>query len=171
MLQPLELYLDFVFRFFDRLVFGDLTSKRIDAALEEVTQTLAYSQKHRDDIDHLYRLFEAMDQKAGALLTHISIIVAGLAILYQDSQTSLIWKRILETQIIFYLLLTFLCLRAIRMTAPWFDQIASMTRDDVARLKLEFWKRRRCYNVATAITILATISVVVTLILHGTRAF
>jgi len=161
MFQDIEERVDFIYRRFDRLAFGD-DPQFFHRAIQNVDRTLADAKgPHRDDIDHLYRLFEGLDQKTGGLLAHISVIIAVLAIFYNN--VSYGWQVLLLIEMIAYVFLTFLCLRAIRMTTP---------RDDagpveaVDYVKLEYWKRRRYYNAANAFTIVATAFVVFSLVCH-----
>jgi hypothetical protein len=145
---------------FDQIAFSTVLRphssddlEKIRASADDVTD----NKKHRDFI---FQIMNALDTKASALLTHISIIIAVLSVIYTNGDKSEAIKSIIVIEIIGYLLLTFFCLRAVRMTSGLSNKGASETE----ALQIELYQRRTAYNFASSGTIIITAIMMLTLL-------
>lgn len=108
-------------------------------------------------------LFTAIDTKVGALLTHISLLIAILAIFYSMLATGVLYKIVLALEIISYLIATMICLRCLRFDLPDLDD----ENDPRTRHAYhELMNRRALFTLALDITFGTTIVLVLTFFVH-----
>jgi hypothetical protein len=152
-MTPFEKLAHKIFTDGDEIIFRRNDHLLYASKINEIDHTIQYTQEKNNKkiIDVLYTLFSAIDTKTSALLAHISIIVAGLLAVKGDYNDSSM-RFFIMTEIIIYLVITIPCLRAIRMISPSLE-----SNDDISKIKLEYWKRRRYYNIASSMTFIATI--------------
>jgi hypothetical protein len=109
-----------------------------------------------------YGLFDAIDNKTGALLTHISLLIAVVAIFYSTLASGWAYKLVLGVEIISYLIATVICLRCIRFDLP---QIQG-TDTHLKQIYHELTDRRALYTLALDITLITTLFLILTFIFH-----
>jgi hypothetical protein len=115
---------------------------------------------------------DILNQKISGLLTHVSVMIAALAIIFQTlyggktssgTTTDLsVPELLILTEMGVYVVVTLFCLKGIFLTTlrdfkDYEDRV-------LERFILIVAKRRKCYHIALFLTIMMTVAVVFTLI-------
>lgn len=103
---------------------------------------------------------DAVDAKNTGLLTHVSIMIAFIALFYRELHVPML-KLLATFELFLYLLITIGCLLAIRMVGP-----SDTDNDDnrLIRKRIAVNRaRRRVYKMSLHATIVVTVAVVFTL--------
>ena len=149
------------FDVFDRIVFNTVLAEPTENELNRIRESALDARKEESHRDFIFTLMDALDSKTSALLTHISLIVAALTFIYTAHEHGAVARWFLLLEIIFYLVLTIFCLRAIRMTSG----LSSIDKDETQALEVELSRRRAVYNFAASTTIVVTTVMILTLLL------
>lgn len=113
--------------------------------------------------DLSFGLFSALDTKTSALLTHVSLLVAAVAVIYTRAKPGSSYSYLLGVEFLLYLASTILCLRCIRYSMPKMGDVSSHR----AQVFQEILIRRDAYMLSSNIAIISTASFVITLIGHA----
>ena len=96
-----------------------ISENSYNALREAAYREAAHQDSEKNSLDFLQEQFNAIDQKASALLTHISLMIAALSIFVNITVTSNpILSIVGEVMILAYLGVTVCCLRTIRIIGP-----------------------------------------------------
>lgn len=107
---------------------------------------------------------DVIDTKTQSLLTHVSIMMAILAMFYGHTATTLSIRLAILIELILYLLITLGCLRAVFIVAPSALDTTSEAILD-ARV-LEVARRRTAYRISLFATIVVTAAFLLTVVAH-----
>ena len=142
----------------DKIFFG--IAKRPTA--EKIKEIYDVAGKKFEDraYDMVDRATEDLDAKTAALLTHISILITGLFVLY--SIKTGVFRYVILTELCLYLLLAILCLRTIRFTFTYIHD-EDMNQNYIE----EYYKRVKFYNFTANATIYVTIIMILSLIINS----
>ena len=103
-----------------------------------------------------------LDSKTAALLTHISILIAGLFVLYSSKTGE--FRFVILIVLCLYLFLAISCLRIIRFS---FTYVREFAEHDLSAYAEEFYNRGQLFNVTASVTIYVTIAMIMTLIIDA----
>jgi hypothetical protein len=120
-----------------------------------------HSKRHQ----FLYQVMDSVDAKSGALLTHISLIIAALTFYYSLPDAWWI-KTVLLVEIAIYLVLAILCLRCIMLKIPNEEASGSETETDNSGLEIELRRRELLYSFSIRATIFFTVILFLLILLH-----
>ena len=151
------------FHLLDKIIFGTLLQYPTEDQINELVDT---AKKKSEDhaYDMIDKATEDLDSKTAALLTHISILVAGLLVMFSSSTGTI--KSIFLIELCLYLFLAILCLRTIRFVFTYInDRGINMNNNYV--FTVEFYKRGQLYIFASSATIYVTLALIMTLIGGG----
>jgi len=156
-----------VCRYLDSVVFDRLASWRSPfpcaANSSDVYRKIGEDFKADDTLlAYSFGLFTALDSKTSALLTHISVLTAVVAVFFSGAPPHTYYRTVLAIELFAYLLSTILCLRCIRFALPSVTEQTSHA--DQAFEEIE--KRRLILGLASDITICATATLVVLFVVH-----
>jgi hypothetical protein len=154
-----------VFDCIDRVLFRTVL-RPIDAGeIKDLAESVAHFSEEKDKIGILFTFFDAVDTKAAALLTHISLIAAALTFMY-GWHISRLLKALISFEIVIYLFISLLCLRCVRFTTRTRSSPVNLLNASVAdTMEAEFQKRRAIHNFAATVTIYATLLFISILVL------
>ena len=153
-----EMYDSGLFRFLDRIAFNRIARFRSPFGSPEASkiffERLEKDFKSDDTLLGLsFGLFTALDTKTSALLTHISVLTAVVAVLYSNANSYTLYKYLLGAEILAYLFSTILCLRCIRFALP--NPQGDLSHAGQAYQEIE--KKRAVLSLASDITVCATV--------------
>lgn len=151
------------FQLLDKIIFGRFLRH---PTTEQIKEMLDGAREKSED--HVYKIIDEatgdLDSKTAALLTHISILVAGLLVMY--SSKAGLFKFIILIELCSYLVLAILCLRTIRFT--WtYARVRETSAEPNSVFAEELYKRGELYNITASATIFVTLAMLVTLIVDG----
>lgn len=147
--------------FFDQILLGfvdkpvggesyDQRVQRLKASHESPRKALG------DNFDLYERLFEVLDAKSGALLTHISIMIAATVFAFSEGGHGLAIK-LAFTAILASFLLTAICL--IRCLRFWAAPASNIDETDYRKMMdEELHRRSEIYRFASQLAFLTTIA-------------
>lgn len=145
-----------IYRYLDKLVL--LLSSADDKKVPETPQSDSEVAARKQT---LYNQFNAMDSKAGALLTHISIMIGVLSLMTSplNAGVSLIERNFLLLALLFYLFGAILCIRCGKVTkSQVLDQkFEGEWPKDLEWLEHEFILKRQSYRFATDLVVWVTV--------------
>jgi hypothetical protein len=158
----------------------DLFARKLFATFDCVMYAVTQNRPNTEELDKLarekhhaspytVRMLDALNAKGSALLTHISILVAVLALIKSSMKSSiepanLKYECALTIMIVIYLVLSIFCLRVItvvirpRGMKP-FPSKLYLTEESRAR--------QTAYNFASTITVVVTI-ITIAILIYGT---
>lgn len=151
------------FRVLDKLLFGKILKLPSD---DEIREAIEFVGQKSGDCAYVMidAATEDLDAKATALLTHISILVAGLLVMYSNG--SGYFKLLILVELCLYLILAILCLRVIRFV---FTYLHSNHMNEDSVYTMEFIKRGVVYNFISSATVFVTLAMIATLIAGAIR--
>lgn len=157
----------FLGRSLDNLLLNRISRFRdpFRASEERETYFSAIEQDFKTDAEFYqvsFGLFDALDTKTTAVLTHVSLLVALVGVLLSARDLNLWYKTALSIELVVYLSLTCLCMRCIRFLLP-----NKLRKDSHSReVYKEIIRRWAIYTIVSDITILATFSLIFVVIAH-----
>ncbi len=108
---------------------------------------------------------DVIDTKTQSLLTHVSIMMAILAMFYAEASARAEVRLAILIELLLYLMLTLGCLRAVFIVAPAaFDETNEIVLERRVR---EVTRRRRAYRISLFATIAVTFAFLVTIATHA----
>ena len=144
---------------FDAPLLNALTRNWDDSAIKEYPERL---RRHEEAIPApIAEALQNIDSKATGLLTHASMMIAGLGLIAPLVANHAIEEAIIVAEMAVYLLLAVGCLRCLTVFSPanFSDDNAGM----LFRIGQELLLRRELYGLCIRTAIVFTIVVVVTL--------
>ncbi|MAU44838.1 MAG: hypothetical protein CMP09_08455 [Yangia sp.] len=135
----------------------------------------------KSDTEIVFEVFGIIDQKAGAMLTHVSVMIAANALLL-TIETSPLLDLCSIILMVLFIGVALLTLRLLRFWSTDFHgpEARNLTADhslraDMHSLKTEVFFRGRMYrltiNVTTVLTALSALVMVVSLLVLGMKAW
>ncbi len=116
--------------------------------------------------DALFYELDTVDNKVSSLLSHVSIMMAILALFYSNMDKSDPSRIAILAELCIYLLVTLGCLRGIFMIGPE-NQVGEY--EEILNKRIEVVCRRvRAYKYSLLVTVFTTIAFIFTLIYHFT---
>jgi len=112
---------------------------------------------------------ERLDAKAGSLLTHISMMIAASSFMISFSETHIVEKVIVGSQMTFYLFLAILCVRCLvfqDLVRTRGNHGQLMLPDYRASVRLEVKRRALLLNFCTRWLFLITFVFAITVVVH-----
>lgn len=110
---------------------------------------------------------DVIDGKTQSLLTHVSIMMAILAVIYSDGGVQGEIRLAILIELILYLAVTLGCLRAVFIVAP---SRMEWTTSNMLEVRVrECARRRTAYRVSLFVTIAVTLAFLVTIAIHATK--
>lgn len=107
---------------------------------------------------------DAIDGKTSSLLTHVSIMLAVLAVFYASMPEPSLAKDAILIELFLYLFVTLGCLLSIRILGPGKSQ---RSLDEIVVVSAQVAVARlRIYNISWMATFLVTAAFIVTLVAH-----
>ena len=118
--------------------------------------------KHEESIPPaIAKTFQIIDVKAAGLLTHVSMMIAGLGLLVPLVATRPVEEAIIVFEIAVYLLLAVGCLRCLSVFHP--QELSASKAELKARTNGELMLRRELYGFCIRVAIVFTVLVLATL--------
>ena len=140
-------------------LFAALTYKWDPATVDAFAREL--SQKGFEDAEGIKEAFQSIDTKATGLLTHVSMMIAGLGICAPLLAQHRIEEVIIVSEIAVYLLIAIGCLRCLSpMRSLKLHGLGMTTREHVQR---ELILRHELYSVCNKVSIYFTLVVFISL--------
>lgn len=151
------------FQLLDKIIFGRLLQHPTTEQIREMLEGAGHKSE-----DQVYDMIDEatgdLDSKTAALLTHISILVTGLLVMYSSKTGA--FKFIVLIELCSYLFLAISCLRTIRFT--WtYVRVRDSKTDNNSLFAEELYKRGELYNITASATIYVTLAMIATLITDG----
>ncbi|MCZ8182885.1 MAG: hypothetical protein O9322_07930 [Beijerinckiaceae bacterium] len=147
----------------------------------EIEQKLIIDNAKRagsDEINVIFGLMDSIDNKASALLTHVSLVIATIAIFFQGLKSEEIFFRwVYIFEMAGCIAVALVCLRCIRMSSGSAMQSglpemlgatlpSAEDKELVQRLGYEMFCRRILYNFASSVSALLTIIFSLSVVMH-----
>jgi len=120
--------------------------------------------RHSAPGDSVFYELDTIDNKVSSLLTHVSIMMAILAIFYTSLSNDLVMRHIVIIELLLYLIATLGCLRGIFMVGPH-ARLLEYDAILLDRIKVVSY-RFRAYKFSLFLTIVTTVAFMFTLIFH-----
>jgi hypothetical protein len=133
-------------RAFDRVFFAIFRRKLTTEGFDKIHDVVIKSGKRQETVHYI---MDAIDNKNTGLLTHISLMLAALFVLYATYLQDRLAKTFIAAEICAYLIVAIMSLRCIRIIWP-----EAATMDAV--LEADLFKRIAIYTKATELTIILT---------------
>jgi hypothetical protein len=126
-----------------------------------VSENLKKAEDHHrsSTIQDMLTAFDALDAKAVALIGHLSLMVAAIAILHATAALNL-FRFLFSIELIYYLLTLLIVIRVINYIT--YEELHGAKHE--AEMMRELTKRGIYINIAQALTNVGTILLIVTLI-------
>jgi hypothetical protein len=143
----------------DRALLKVLTRSWDDGMVNSYPERI---RKHEEAIPApIAETFQTLDAKSAGLLTHVSMMIAGLALIAPLVANHDIEMAVIVFQIAVYLLIAIGCLRCLTVFSPrGYTVGAESPMDEVGR---EFLLRRELYRLCSHAAIYFTVIVFITL--------
>jgi hypothetical protein len=107
---------------------------------------------------------DVVDTKTQSLLTHVSIMMAILALFYGEANTTAGIRLAILVELILYLMITLGCLRAVFIVAP--SALDTTSEAVLVTRVLECARRRTAYRISLFATIAVTAAFLITIAAH-----
>lgn len=131
--------LDTIFHFIDRKAL------RIFGIDENAERTYAETRERVSEKDHVLHDMAMLDSKCATLLTHVSIMLALLAIVV-GTTTETSWRIIFSVELALYALVATILLRCIDIMGPPLRLVATEQSELDKRYRTEIALRRALYQ-------------------------
>jgi hypothetical protein len=144
---------------FDRFLMSTLTRKWDPATISSYTERV---RQHEESMPaEVSETFQSLDSKAAGLLTHVSMMIAGLGLIAPMVVTHELETAVIVFQIGVYLLIAIGCLRCLTVFSP--RELSVGNEDRMQRIGQELLLRRELYGLCSRAAILFTVVVFITL--------
>jgi hypothetical protein len=140
-------------RAMDRIFFRKLDAQAQARARQEWHAIYGTTRSDPEFFRFQIGVYDAIDNKTSALLTHITLLTAVVAIFFATSKSFVI-RFLLMLEVFLYLYATLKCLRCIRLTTP---QPGDEDSEWQAECYIELFKRRALYRSASDLTVISTL--------------
>jgi uncharacterized membrane protein len=145
-------------RAIDDFLYANVTRRWPEAKISGYTDRIKQAENEAVVPSAARRVFDTIDAKSAALLTHVSMMVAALGITATVIADSRLEQGFMIVQIMLYLLIAIACLRCSSLFRALTDE--NLAPADLGR---ELILRREVYSFCNTASIYLTIIVLVTL--------
>jgi hypothetical protein len=144
---------------FDRPLLNALTRNWDASAIKSYSERV---RRHEQAIPQpIAATFQDIDAKATGLLTHVSMMIAGLGLISPLVADHKLEQGVIVFEMAIYLLIAIGCLRCLTVFSP--SELSTNKKDFAHRISHELLLRRELYSLCSRAAIFFTIFVFVTL--------
>lgn len=123
------------------------------------------ARKKIEEIEQILHDMEAIDSKSGALLTHISIMLAVLGFFLSDSNNHLLVQILFLFELIIYLVVAMVLIRCIDIMGPPFRELPENQKSLNETYYFEITLRKEIYHRALRTVYVLTATLIPIIIL------
>ena len=142
----------------DRFLFGAITRKW---EVDKIASYPSAVQQHDQIAPYAAAAFQTVDSKAAGLLTHVSMMIAGLGLLASMVANDRFEEAVIIFQIAIYLIIALGCLRCLSVFNTW--EAVGTPAEVQQRVAEELIIRRELYAICNRVSIGFTVLVFVSL--------